>query len=130
MMHLASKIEFANGFKMILFQSNQHNSSVNPRGEPAIVLRMKAFPHCILTSALTWTGYSIISMSSFPPNQTSTETLQAWKIEDIPANNVHISWQIPQYLLISAGEVMFSITGLAFSYSQVQFLGLHTRKTS
>ncbi|ETE66471.1 Solute carrier family 15 member 2 [Ophiophagus hannah] len=50
--------------------------------------------------------------------QASTEALQAWKIEDIPANNVHISWQIPQYLLMSAGEVMFSITGLAFSYSQ------------
>uniref|UniRef100_A0A8C6VG82 Solute carrier family 15 member 2 n=1 Tax=Naja naja TaxID=35670 RepID=A0A8C6VG82_NAJNA len=50
--------------------------------------------------------------------QASTEAPQAWKIEDIPANNVHISWQIPQYLLMSAGEVMFSITGLAFSYSQ------------
>uniref|UniRef100_A0A670YA30 Solute carrier family 15 member 2 n=1 Tax=Pseudonaja textilis TaxID=8673 RepID=A0A670YA30_PSETE len=50
--------------------------------------------------------------------QASTEELQAWKIEDIPANNVHISWQIPQYLLMSAGEVMFSISGLAFSYSQ------------
>ncbi|XP_067405744.1 solute carrier family 15 member 2 isoform X2 [Emydura macquarii macquarii] len=51
-------------------------------------------------------------------NKTSTNTLQAWKVEDIPANNVHIAWQMPQYLLISAGEVMFSITGLAFSYSQ------------
>uniref|UniRef100_A0A670KFX5 Solute carrier family 15 member 2 n=1 Tax=Podarcis muralis TaxID=64176 RepID=A0A670KFX5_PODMU len=49
---------------------------------------------------------------------TSTKSLQAWKTEDISANNVHISWQIPQYLLISAGEVMFSITGIAFSYSQ------------
>ncbi|XP_066490333.1 solute carrier family 15 member 2 [Tiliqua scincoides] len=49
---------------------------------------------------------------------TSANTLQAWKIEDIAGNNVHISWQIPQYLLISAGEVMFSITGLSFSYSQ------------
>ncbi|XP_061465099.1 solute carrier family 15 member 2 isoform X2 [Rhineura floridana] len=49
---------------------------------------------------------------------TSTKTLKTWKTEDIAANNVHISWQIPQYLLISAGEVMFSITGLAFSYSQ------------
>uniref|UniRef100_A0A670K7Y1 Solute carrier family 15 member 2 n=1 Tax=Podarcis muralis TaxID=64176 RepID=A0A670K7Y1_PODMU len=50
--------------------------------------------------------------------RTSTKSLQAWKTEDISANNVHISWQIPQYLLISAGEVMFSITGIAFSYSQ------------
>ncbi|KAF7241744.1 Solute carrier family 15 member 2 [Varanus komodoensis] len=49
---------------------------------------------------------------------TSTKNLQTWKMEDIPANNVHISWQIPQYMLISAGEVVFSITGLAFSYSQ------------
>lgn len=29
-----------------------------------------------------------------------------------------ILWQIPQYLIITAGEVMFGITGLSFSYSQ------------
>ncbi|KAG5851617.1 hypothetical protein ANANG_G00053550 [Anguilla anguilla] len=40
------------------------------------------------------------------------------KMEDVRANNVHIAWQIPQYTLITAGEVMFSITGLEFSYSQ------------
>ncbi|KAK2840110.1 hypothetical protein Q5P01_013850 [Channa striata] len=40
------------------------------------------------------------------------------KMEDVKANNVHIAWQIPQYVLITAGEVMFSITGLEFSYSQ------------
>lgn len=45
--------------------------------------------------------------------------MKTWKSEDIKANNVHMAWQLPQYLLISAGEVMFSITGLAFSYSQV-----------
>ncbi|MBN3306543.1 S15A2 protein, partial [Amia calva] len=40
------------------------------------------------------------------------------KIEDVQANNVHIAFQIPQYVLLTAGEVMFSITGLEFSYSQ------------
>ncbi|XP_076012735.1 solute carrier family 15 member 2 isoform X2 [Genypterus blacodes] len=42
----------------------------------------------------------------------------AHKMEDVKANNVHITWQIPQYVLITVGEVMFSITGLEFSYSQ------------
>lgn len=40
-------------------------------------------------------------------------------MEDVKANNVHIAWQIPQYVLMTMGEVLFSITGLEFSYSQV-----------
>jgi len=40
-------------------------------------------------------------------------------MEDIQANNINIAWQIPQYVFLTAGEVMFSITGLEFSYSQV-----------
>ncbi|XP_036998163.2 solute carrier family 15 member 2 isoform X2 [Artibeus jamaicensis] len=43
---------------------------------------------------------------------------QVWKTEDIPANKISIAWQLPQYILVSAGEVMFSVTGLEFSYSQ------------
>uniref|UniRef100_A0A8C5N7T0 Solute carrier family 15 member 2-like n=1 Tax=Gouania willdenowi TaxID=441366 RepID=A0A8C5N7T0_GOUWI len=40
------------------------------------------------------------------------------KMIDVNASDVHITWQIPQYALMTAGEVMFSITGLEFSYSQ------------
>ncbi|KAL3055939.1 hypothetical protein OYC64_018610 [Pagothenia borchgrevinki] len=42
----------------------------------------------------------------------------AHRMEDVKANSVHIAWQIPQYVLLTIGEVMFSITGLEFSYSQ------------
>ncbi|NXE89918.1 S15A1 protein, partial [Menura novaehollandiae] len=38
--------------------------------------------------------------------------------EDIAPNTVHMAWQIPQYFLLTCGEVMFSVTGLEFSYSQ------------
>ncbi|KPP64950.1 solute carrier family 15 member 2-like, partial [Scleropages formosus] len=44
--------------------------------------------------------------------------IEVFKMEDVHANNVSIAWQVPQYALITAGEVMFSITGLEFSYSQ------------
>lgn len=35
-----------------------------------------------------------------------------------PPNSLHIFWQIPQYVILTLGEVMFSVTGLQFSYSQ------------
>ncbi|VEN47916.1 unnamed protein product [Callosobruchus maculatus] len=33
-------------------------------------------------------------------------------------NDIHILWLMPQYIIITAAEIMFSITGLEFSYSQ------------
>uniref|UniRef100_A0A915Q7D1 Uncharacterized protein n=1 Tax=Setaria digitata TaxID=48799 RepID=A0A915Q7D1_9BILA len=33
-------------------------------------------------------------------------------------NTVNILWQLPQFLVITTGEVLFSVTGLEFSYSQ------------
>uniref|UniRef100_A0A8C4FDB1 Solute carrier family 15 member 2 n=1 Tax=Dicentrarchus labrax TaxID=13489 RepID=A0A8C4FDB1_DICLA len=56
-------------------------------------------------------SYTVILMEEFGK-------VGARKMEDVKANNVHIAWQIPQYVLITTGEVMFSITGLEFSYSQ------------
>ena len=40
-------------------------------------------------------------------------------MEDAPPDTVSIFLQVPMYVLITAGEVMFSITGLEFAYSQV-----------
>merc|ERR1719244_736630 len=35
-----------------------------------------------------------------------------------PPNSIHILWLFPQYFVITVGEIMFSVTGLEFSYSQ------------
>ena len=36
-------------------------------------------------------------------------------------NSVHMLWLVPQYFVITVGEIMFSITALEFSYSQVSY---------
>jgi len=44
--------------------------------------------------------------------------LQATLYQHRPANQVSILLQVPQYVIITAGEVMFSVTGIQFAYSQ------------
>uniref|UniRef100_A0A0C9QYL3 SLC15A1 protein n=1 Tax=Fopius arisanus TaxID=64838 RepID=A0A0C9QYL3_9HYME len=35
-----------------------------------------------------------------------------------PPNSVHIAWLLPQYIVISISEVLFSVTGLEFAFTQ------------
>lgn len=46
------------------------------------------------------------------------DTYKAQMITVTKPNSVHILWLIPQYVVITAGEIMFSITGLEFSFTQ------------
>lgn len=42
-----------------------------------------------------------------------------WTVPISPPNSLHMLWLIPQFFLITVAEVMFSVTGLHFSFSQV-----------
>ncbi|XP_042619001.1 solute carrier family 15 member 1-like [Cyprinus carpio] len=53
-----------------------------------------------------------------PSTVFSTDCESKTEVEDMKPNSVHMALQIPQYFLITTGEVMFSVTGLQFSYSQ------------
>ncbi|XP_062569740.1 solute carrier family 15 member 1-like isoform X2 [Saccostrea cucullata] len=39
-------------------------------------------------------------------------------LTSVEVNSVSILWMVPQYFVVTVGEVLFSITGLAFAYSQ------------
>jgi len=39
-------------------------------------------------------------------------------IDSSPPGSVSMSWQVPQYLIITCGEVLFSITGLEYAFSR------------
>lgn len=41
-----------------------------------------------------------------------------FKINGSPENTIHLMWQLPQYIVMTAGETMFSPTGLEFSYEE------------
>ncbi|KAF3694834.1 Solute carrier family 15 member 1 [Channa argus] len=61
-------------------------------------------------------SYTFFIPSTLIFGQNCQESITA--SEDIKPNSVHMALQIPQYFFITAGEVMFSVTGLEFSYSQ------------
>ncbi|XP_062389872.1 solute carrier family 15 member 1 [Sardina pilchardus] len=71
---------------------------------------------CEFTKTLGFGGaYSIIIPSTLWENVRCGNIAE---VEEIQPNSVHMALQIPQYFLITAGEVVFSVTGLEFSYSQ------------
>ncbi|KAL1273166.1 hypothetical protein QQF64_029028 [Cirrhinus molitorella] len=61
-------------------------------------------------------SYTVLIPSTFQFGESCTKNITA--IEDFGPNTVHMSWQVIQYFLLTCGEVVFSVTGLDFSYSQ------------
>ena len=48
----------------------------------------------------------------------SDDKIKAHTITVTDPNSMHILWLIPQYIIITMAEVMFSVTGLEFAFTQ------------
>ncbi|XP_072242925.1 solute carrier family 15 member 1b [Leuresthes tenuis] len=73
--------------------------------------------NCVLEKTLGFgSSFTLIIPSTFAFGPNCAQSIQ--EVTDIKSNSIHMAWQIPQYFLMTAGEVVFSVTGLEFSYSQ------------
>uniref|UniRef100_A0A3B3VNC1 Solute carrier family 15 member 1 n=1 Tax=Poecilia latipinna TaxID=48699 RepID=A0A3B3VNC1_9TELE len=116
----ANAIRFFNGFGMVL------NITVGEEGFGNIIsknmstyflIKNAAGNQCVFSREFGFgSSYTFIIPPTFTLEENCGQHIK--EVEDIKANSIHMAWQIPQYFLMTSGEVVFSVTGLEFSYSQ------------
>lgn len=63
--------------------------------------------------------YTMLVMDTAPfPNASKTERAYSTLFVDVKPNDVSLFLMIPQYFVITVGEILLSVTGLEFSFSQ------------
>uniref|UniRef100_A0A3Q3EU96 Solute carrier family 15 member 1b n=1 Tax=Labrus bergylta TaxID=56723 RepID=A0A3Q3EU96_9LABR len=88
-----------------------------PHGEAKFHIKDNAGNQCDYSLTLGFgSSYTLLIPSTFKFGTNCEKSINT--ALDIKPNSFHMAWQIPQYFLITAGEVVFSVTGLEFSYSQ------------
>ncbi|KAM7031206.1 solute carrier family 15 member 1-like [Passerculus sandwichensis] len=98
-----------------LYPLSVSNYSILPNPSwPYIISASTALTYCVVSSKILEYGvaYTISLDDCF------ASILKVTYFEDILPSKVHMAWQIPQYFLLACAEVLFSVTGLEFSYSQ------------
>ncbi|KAB5584624.1 hypothetical protein PHYPO_G00109660 [Pangasianodon hypophthalmus] len=93
------------------------NYTLFPEGKATFIISDNTGQLCEYSMSLGFgSSYTVLIPSTFNFGSECGSTIQ--QIEDIKPNTIHMAWQIPQYFLMTCGEVVFSVTGLEFSYSQ------------
>uniref|UniRef100_A0A8D3EBD4 Solute carrier family 15 member 1b n=1 Tax=Scophthalmus maximus TaxID=52904 RepID=A0A8D3EBD4_SCOMX len=88
-----------------------------PQGDAQFRIWNSAGQECVYSQKLGFgSSYTLIIPPTFTYDQNCSQSIRP--VMNIGQNSFHMAWQIPQYFLITAGEVVFSVTGLEFSYSQ------------
>ncbi|XP_032412892.1 solute carrier family 15 member 1b [Xiphophorus hellerii] len=125
----ANAIRFFNGFGMTLnitvgegdfgnIVSKNMSTYVDvPQGTAKFFIKNAAGSTCVFKREFGFgSSYTFIIPPTFILEENCGPNIK--EVEDIKANSIHMAWQIPQYFLMTSGEVVFSVTGLEFSYSQ------------
>ncbi|XP_056606416.1 solute carrier family 15 member 1b [Triplophysa dalaica] len=121
-------IKFVNGFRLPINISTKsqilgfiaplkvsNNTSVR-QGKTDFIIE-NAVGKCTYTMQLGFgSSYTILIPSNFRFDTNFCENIKT--TENIVPNTVHMAWQVIQYFLMTCGEVVFSVTGLDFSYAQ------------
>ncbi|XP_065096249.1 solute carrier family 15 member 1b [Paramisgurnus dabryanus] len=123
----ANDIKFVNGFHSALNISTKSESlgfisplkvsnyTSLPQGKANFTIANEEGQMCYYIMELGFgSSYTVVIPSNF--DLSNCENIK--NIEDIKPNTIHMAWQIIQYFLVTCGEVMFSVTGLDFSYAQ------------
>ncbi|XP_053273532.1 solute carrier family 15 member 1 [Pleuronectes platessa] len=125
----ANAIRFLNGFSSVLNATagdldfkeiTTRNMSIYvnvPQGNAEFKIKNEAGDECIYSQELGFgSSYTLMILPTFTFGPNCSDSIRS--VLDIRPNTFHMAWQIPQYFLITVGEVVFSVTGLEFSYSQ------------
>uniref|UniRef100_A0A3Q0T678 Solute carrier family 15 member 1 n=1 Tax=Amphilophus citrinellus TaxID=61819 RepID=A0A3Q0T678_AMPCI len=123
----ANAIRFLNGFGSFLnitvrdevfnFTSNMSQYLNISQGNAKFIIKDNNGNVCDYTQELGFgSSYTLIIPPTFRFGDACSENITS--VMDMEPNSFHMAWQIPQYFLMTSGEVVFSVTGLEFSYSQ------------
>ncbi|XP_037617830.1 solute carrier family 15 member 1b [Sebastes umbrosus] len=87
------------------------------RGNAQYRIKDNTKQECVYNQELGFgSSFTVIIPPTFAFGPNCEQSIRS--VNDIKANTMHMAWQIPQYFLMTVGEVVFSVTGLEFSYSQ------------
>ncbi|XP_013877668.1 solute carrier family 15 member 1b [Austrofundulus limnaeus] len=125
----ANAIRFFNGFNSTLnvtmdgedsgeiVHNNMSLYANVPHGAAKFIIKDMSGRECTLNRELGFgSSFTFFILRNFTFGENCAQNIQ--EVKDIEPNSVHMAWQIPQYFLMTSGEVVFSVTGLEFSYSQ------------
>ncbi|CAG7786494.1 unnamed protein product [Allacma fusca] len=89
-------------------------------GEYKVFLHYKNGTNFTAGTVQTYLGGSYVA-SLAPGTHGEGQAVTPYRIKlftTVEPNSVHMLWLLPQYIIMTVAEVMFSVTGLEFSYSQ------------